>query len=215
MRKQSLWVVVLIVVSMLTVACSQSVYQQIVTYVNEFLPLAETIANLIIATEAPQVTQQAQAVEAEVNNDLKLIEAEAATINSQNYADKRTTILNLAADAQQHLGQILVACHVQNPATVAKVTAFVALGNSVIDAIVQAVPAPTGSVEFPKLVGVYASREQADAARAGMAKVKVDAVMHNYKHEYNRIVSTKTGDPKVDAVLGKTKKFKHLGLIAY
>lgn len=216
MKFRGQWVVLLAVVLMFTVACSQTVYQQIVGYVNEFLPLAETVANLILATEAPGVVNQANAIEAQVNQDMNLIEAQASVINSQNYADKRATILNLAADAQQNLGQILIACHIQNQATVDKTKAFVALGNSVIQTIINSLPAPAASAQFPRLVGVYAMREQADAAaQAAVTKVKIDAVMHNYKHEYNKILSSKTGDARVDAVLGKTKRFKHFGLVAY
>ena len=177
-----------------TVACSQTIYQEVATYVNEFLPIAETIANLILATEAPGVALQAQSVEAQVNNDLQLIETTASTITATNYGSQPAEIIALAADAKAQLSSYLTAVHVSDPATIAKVTAFVDLGNAVIDEIVEALPAQNPS-----------------ARQLAVFRGKVGNIRVNYKHEFNRILSQKTGDPRVDAALAKQPKFFVLG----
>ena len=177
-----------------TVGCTTTTLQTVEGYVNEFLPVAETVANLVIATEDPSVAATAQSIEAQVNSDLQQIEAIVATITTQNYSDKRAAILALAQDAQTQLGSILTMAHIKNPKTVAEVTALVALGNAVISSIINALPPQNATtVQFAKL------------------NVKIGNVQHNYKHEFNRIVSKKTGDTKVDAVLAKTPKFFVLG----
>ena len=178
------------------VGCSATTVQTVENYVNEFLPLLTTVANLILATEAPGVLAIAQPIEAQVENDLQLVEAQAATITSQNYAQVRQSILNLAADAQQSEGQLLAAAHITNPATLAKVTALIALGNGVIQDIVNALPPANASAEQQKVAGV-----------------KVGGAIQNYRHEYNRIVSQKTGDAKVDAVLEKAPRFRRYLLL--
>ncbi len=198
MKHRFLAVFLCIALLFTAVACNPSTVSTIEQYVNEFLPILETVANLILATEAPGVVAVAQPIETQINNDLQLIETNAATITSQNYSQVRQTILNLAADVQQQQGAILAACHVSNPATVAKVQALVALGNAVLQQIVNALPASNAS-----------------ASEMVSAKVKVGNVMTNYKHEYNKIVASKTGDAKVDAALSKSKKFRRLGVWAY
>jgi hypothetical protein len=181
-----------------TVACSQTVYQQIVGYVNEFLPVAEAVANLILATEAPGTVAAAQPIETQINNDLQLIESTASTITTQNYSDKRAAILALANDAKTQLGAYLTATHVSNPATVAKVTAYVDLGVAVIDEIVNALPAQNASV-----------------AQLAVFNAKVGNVRVNYKKQFNHLTRAKTGDAKVDAALAKVKLFKRFGVLAY
>jgi hypothetical protein len=170
-------------------ACSQTEYTEIVGYVNEFLPVAESVANLVITFASPQDVTTAQSIEAQVNSDFQLIASTAATITTQNYSDKRAAILALAADAQKNLASYLTALHISNPAAVAKAQAYVALGDAVITEIVNALPASTSSVEMAK------------------APVKLGSIRLNYKHEYNRITMAKTGDVKVDAVLAKQKLF--------
>jgi hypothetical protein len=189
-------------------ACSQTEYTEIVGYVNEFLPVAESVANLVITFASPQDVATAQSIEAQVNSDFQLIASTAATITTQNYSDKRAAILALAADAQKNLASYLTALHISNPAAVAKAQAYVALGDAVITEIVNALPAANDG--FPKLVGVYPTQAQADAAlaqRAAVTKLKLGKIRLNYKHEYNRITMAKTGDVKVDAVLAKQKLF--------
>jgi hypothetical protein len=177
-----------------TVACSQTVYQEIVTYVNEFLPIAEAVANLVIATETPAVASQAQSVETQVNNDLQLIETTASTITAANYSSQRAQIVSLAAYAKGQLNSYLTAVHISDPATVAKVTAYVDLGNAVIDEIVNALPA-----------------QQPSAKQMSAFKVNVGNIRVNYKRQFNRITAEKSGDAKVDAVLAKTPRFFVLG----
>lgn len=192
MKRRLILLSLALAAGMVTVACSQTVYQEIVTYVNEFLPIAETIANMILATEAPGTVSQAQSIEGQINNDFQLVETTASQITTQNYADKRATILALAADANSQLSAYESALHITNPATLAKVTAFAKLGVAVIDEIVNALPAQNPS-----------------AAEVAKVKMKVGAVQVNYKSQFNRLVREKSGDPKVDAVLAKTKLFRH------
>ena len=191
MKKTLVLLVVSIMLIVGTVACSQTVYQQITGYVNDYLPIAEAVANMIFATEAPETLAQAQVIEAQVNQDLQLIETTAATITTTNYADQAATIKKLAADAKAQLAAYLTALHITNPATVAKVTALVGLGDTVIDEIITALP------------------QNASASKMVAFKIKVGNIQANYRHQFNRIIKTKTGDAKVDGALAKVPLFRH------
>ena len=101
MKKYLALVLVSVMLIVGTVACSQTVYQQITGYVNDFLPVAEAVANMVLATEAPSTIAQAQAIETQVNNDLQLIETTAATITSTNYTNQtiNNAVTTLAANS--------------------------------------------------------------------------------------------------------------------
>jgi hypothetical protein len=184
-----------------TVACSQTVYQQVTGYVNDYLPIAEAVANMVLATEAPDTIAQAQVIEAQVNQDLQLVETTAATITTTNYADQAVAIKKLAADAKAQLAAYLTVLHITNPATVAKVTALVDLGDAVIDEIVNALPA------------------SAAPAKMVAFKIKAGNLQSNYRHQFNRIIRAKTGDARVDGALAKVHQFRHkvlgVGTLAY
>lgn len=180
----------ILAVSILT-SCSTSVVETVGKYIQEFLPVAEIVANLVLATENPAAGAVAKAIESKINAELQEINVLVATYNSSNAVTVREKIIAISNDVRVNLSSIEDAANVTNPTSRIVIDQFVVLGNSILTSIINTLPPPNASV-----------------ANLATAKVKSDSAMKDYKIRYNQIISTKTGDPKVDRTLAMSSKFQ-------
>jgi len=189
-KKLSISCVVVLLLTM-CVACSQTLLNEVESIVNTLLPVVETAANIVIATEAPEVAQTAQTVENAVNYGLAQIEQLIGTISTDNATTVRGQIVAIADALKAQLQGLLTAGQVKNPATAAKVTQLVGAADLMIDSIIAAIPAQQNT--------------QLSASQKDAVKIAVT----NFKHNCNKVLNQPTGDAKVDAVLSKAPRFRH------
>ncbi len=180
-------------VGMAMTACSPSALTNVEAYVNLILPAVETAANVVIQTEAPDIAALAQAVEGYVNSGLRQIETLASTIAGANTPSVRQQVVAIADGIKSQLGGLLAAGQIKNPTTMSTVTQLVTAADALVDDIVRTIPANQTTALSPE------------------QRVQVKTAVHQFKHRYNEIVSTKTGDPKVDAALSQAPQFVVLG----
>lgn len=174
-----------------TVACNPATVTTAENYVNTLLPYVEAAANIIIATEAPGVGALATTVEQAVNAGVQQIEALISAATASNVTTTRQQIVAIADNLKSQLTGLMTTAQIKNTKTQTEVTAFVTAADSLIDELANVIP-PTQTTAL--------SAEQ---------KVKVATITANYKHRYNTLVNTKTGDPTIDAQLAKAKRFRH------
>ena len=155
--------------------------------------LLEAAADVVISVGDPKDIALAQQIQTQVNTGVSQIETLAASITSANATTVRAQIVAVANAIKANISGLLTTAGV-SPAENAKVTELVTAADALIDGIVAIFPPSTPAATF--------SAEQ---------KAQVKVAVTNYKLRYNKIISTKTGDPKVDAALAKHHKFFVLG----
>lgn len=179
------------------IACSSTMLKTIQGYVNTLLPVVETAANIIIATEAPEAAALAAKVEAIVNQGVAQIEQLIANINSANAQSTRQQVVVIADNLKSQLDSLMAAGQIKNQQTQYKVEQLVTAADLMINAIVAAVPA-NQTTEL-----------------SAHQKATISIAVGQFKHQYNAIVDQKTGDPKVDSALSKAPRFRHWYLKAF
>jgi flagellar capping protein FliD len=173
-------------------ACSPTTLSTIENLINEFIPVVTAIVNIVVAMKDPAAIAQVQAVEAKITTTTQEIETLAATINASNAVGVRAQIVADVAAVEADLSSLEAAAGITNPASKLVVSQFVILGGTLLTEIVNALPTTaSGPKEFAK------------------SKSSMQASVTAYKHRYNQILKTKTGDAVVDGVLAKQKLFRH------
>jgi hypothetical protein len=171
----------------LTTACSTNTIQAVGKYIQEFLPITEAIINIVLATESPASIATVQSIETKINVDLQEVNTLIATYNASNAVTVRQQIIALTDDVSANLNDIETAANITNPATRIVITEFVLLGDALIADIINALPPPAARL-----------------ASLRNSKVKIDIAVRNYKIRFNEIISTPTGDHRVDEALSKS-----------
>jgi len=148
------------------------------------LPIVEGIASIVGVSAASALGQ--------VVNDLNLIVTlfdKYQATPSTNTLEQIQTALNTA---NADIGQILPAAHIKNSATQNKVAAILQLVTSEFSNIASLIPSSSTSLTLP-------------AKRA--SRVKLPFTAKEFKAQYNRIVTARTGDAACDqAFAGKELK---------
>jgi len=174
--------------AMITTACTTSMISTILGYVNTFLPIAETITGLVMATENPTSVASIQSVEQKINADLQEIQLLGAGYSTANATTTDQKILAVAKDIQININGILTSTNVVNPTTKLEVEAFVLLGDDLVNDIINSLPVSNSTVS------------------ASQVQFRTSTAVSSYKKRYNKLIRTKSGDARVDAVLSSRHK---------
>jgi hypothetical protein len=115
-------------------------------------------------------------------------------------------VSSIADSITANISGIEAAAKITNPVHAAALTGFVTLGDDLLNDVVNALPKPA-AVPTTNSAGLRTVSYVVTAAQVKVAQTKIQTAVKEYKLRYNALVSKRTGDPKVDAVLAKRSRF--------
>ena len=148
------------------------------------LPIVEGLASIVGVAAGSAVGQ----VVGDLNLVITLFDKYQATPSPNTLQQIQAALNTVNAD----IGQVLPAAHIKNSATQNKVAAILQLVTSEFSNIASLIPSSSASLSLP-------------AKRAARPKLPITA--KDFKAQYNKVVTARTGDAETDALfVGKELK---------
>jgi hypothetical protein len=202
-----IWIVLILLAVVLVMSgCDASTISTIKGDVNTFLPTVKTIATLATSLGDPAAVPIVQAAETTVNALTQQLVTVASGVNASNAATAAQKVSSIADSITTNISGIETAAKITNPVHAAALTGFVTLSDDLLNDVVNALPKPT-PVTTTNTAGLRTVSYVVTAAQVKVSQAKIQTAVKQYKLRYNALVSKKTGDAKVDAVLAKRSRF--------